>query len=193
MFGKYSNQRVSETESKLLCKEPDDFNWYAVYLTAIFKDSRNFEVREDIRLPQSDDDDNGVVLIFEDREVVYFKTLDRDVTEEEVISILEVCNYLEGLFNSPIKAYVVCRPDVKRDVGDVEGEGDVTIIFSFLMEDDGEKIIEKLEAKLKSKEEFTISDSIDHMLLPYTGFKDKKIFQEKFKRYMQIVNEYGGH
>ena len=191
MFGRYSNQRISEAESKILWKNPDDYNWYTVYVRTVFKDSRLFEVREDLDLPQSDDD-NGVVLMFEGGDPVYFKTLDGDVTEEEVESIFEVCSHLERTFNRPISAYVVCHPDVEVKVEKrIEGEGDVTIFFSFMPDCEGEETVERLEDKLKSNEEFTVSDSIDHMLLPYMGFKDKKTFHEKLKRYMALVEEKG--
>lgn len=190
MFGRYSNQRISEAESKILWKNPDDYNWYTVYVRTVFKDSRLFEVRQDLDLPQSDDD-NGVVLMFEGGDPVYFKTLDGDVTEEEVASIIEVCSHLESTFNRPISAYVVCPPDAQIKVERIEGEGDVTIFFSLMPEAEGEKTVERLEAKLKSGEEFTVSDSIDHMLLSYMGFKDKKTFHEKLKRYMALIEEQG--
>lgn len=189
MFGIYSNQRISAAESKMLCQNPDDYNWYCVYVNTIFRDRRFFQVREDIELPQSEDD-NGVVLMFDGVDVVYFKTLDGDATENEVKSIMEVCSYLKDTFKKPIKAYVVCPSDAKIDVEKIEGEGDITLFFSLLKNDDGEEIIERLETKLKNHEQFTISDSIDHMLLPYTGFKNKAVFNEKFNHYMTLFNEY---
>ncbi|WP_462316697.1 hypothetical protein [Methanobrevibacter sp.] len=191
MFGIYSNQRLSKEESKILKENPDDYNWYCIYVQTIFRDRRFFQVREDIELPQSEDDD-GVVLMFQGGDVVYFKTMDGDVTNEEVQSVYDVCSYLEGLFNRPIKAYVVFPPDGEIKADKIEGDGEVTIVFSTLRNDDGEEIIERLESKLKNHEEFTIPDSIDHMLLPYTGFKDRKVFDEKFKNYMKLVMEYGG-
>lgn len=65
------------------------------------------------------------------------------------------------------------------------------IFFSSFASDDGEEIIERLEAKLDNDKEFTTSDSIDHMLLPYSGYKDKDDFQEKFQRYMKKIDECG--
>lgn len=97
-----------------------------------------------------------------------------------------------GLFNRPIKAYVVFPPDGEIKADKIEGDAEVTIVFSTLRNDDGEEIIERLESKLKNHEEFTIPDSIDHMLLPFTGFKDRRIFDEKFENYMNLVMEYGG-
>lgn len=191
MLGIYSNQRLSEAESKILKGNPDDYEWYCIYLNVIFRDRRFFQVRQDIELPQGEDDD-GVVLILQGGEVVYFKTLDCDVTDEEVQAVYEVCSYLEGLFNRPIRAYVVFPPDGEVKAEKIDGEGKVTIVFSTLKSDDGEEIIDRLEAKLRNHEEFTYQDSIDHMLLPYTGFKDKEVFQEKYKKYMALVSEYGG-
>ena len=192
MFGVYSNKRVSEAERKILCDHPDDYNWYCVYVISIFKDRRFFQVREDIKLPQ-DKDDDGVVLMFEGGDIVYFKTLDGDVTGKVANSILDVCLYLQDSFRRPIKAYVVCPSDAKIKVHNIEGEGDISIFFSLLKNDDGEEIIDRLESKLKNNEKFTIPDSIEHMLLPYTGFKNKDDFQKKFKRYMALVNEYANH
>ena len=191
MFGIYSNMRISEAESKILKHNPDDYEWYCVIVNTIFRDKRYFQVRGDIDLPQAEDDD-GVVLMFQGGDVVYFKTIDGDVTDEEMKSVYDVCSYLEDMFKRPIKAYVVFPSDGKVKSDGIDGDGNVTMVFSTLKNDDGEEIIERLEKKLKNHEEFTISDSIDHMLLPYGGFKNKKVFAEKYEHYMQLVNEYGG-
>lgn len=186
MFGIYSNQRLTENESKLLAQNPDDLNWYYVIVRVIFKEYRFFQVREDIKLPQ-EEDDNGVVLIFEGGDVVYFKTIDGEVTEDDVKSISKVCTYLEEKFNRPVKAYVPCSPFEKIDV-DVEIDSkEITMFFSYLYGDDAEEVIDKLEGKLKNNEEFTIPDSIDHMILPYRGYKNKRVFNEKFKHYMELI------
>ena len=191
MFGIYTNQRMSEAERNILNQHPDDYNWYCIYLWSLFKDQRFFQVREDIELPQSEDD-NGVVLMFQDGDVVYFKTIDGDADERVIQSTLKVCLYLEDLFKRDITAYVVCPSDAKIEAEKVEGEGNVRILFSLLKNTNGEEIIERLESKLKNHEEFSIPDSIDHMLLPYMGFKNKRDFKKKFKQYMDLVNEYGG-
>lgn len=189
MFGVYSNQRLSENERKLLNSNPDDVNWYCVISQSIFRDGRPFQIRQDIELPQKDDD-NGVVLIFEGGDVVYMKSIESEVTKEEFDSITEVCTYLGDKFKRPIRAYVPCAPFKHLDF-DVEKNGrDITIIFSFLNVNDGEEIIDRLESKLKNHEEFTIPDSIDHMLLPYTGYKDREVFYEKLNNYMQLVEAY---
>ena len=191
MFGIYSNQRISEAESKILKSNPDDYNWYCMYVGTLFKDKRFFQVREDIELPQSEDD-KGVVLMFQGGDIVYFKTLDSDVTDEEVKSIYEVCSYMQNLFNHPIDAYVAFPPDATVEFENIVGKGEITIYFSTLQCDDGEEIIERLETKLKNHEEFSIADSVDHMLLPYIGFKDRKVFDEKYDEYMNLVREYAG-
>lgn len=191
MFGIYTNKRLSEAECKLLNENPDDYIWYSTYVKTIFRDPRFFQIREDIKLPH---DDEGVVLLFEDGDIVYFKTMDKSPTNDDEKSIFEVCSYLESLFKRPIKAYVVCPSDViiDRDKMKFEGEGDVTVYFGALKNNTGEEIIDRLENKLKNGEEFTVPDSIDHMLLPYTGFKNKEEFDKRFKHYMGLVNEYGG-
>ena len=191
MFGKYSNQRVSKEESKILKDNPDDYNWYCIYMRTLFKDDRFFQIRQDIELPQ-DEDDDGVVLMVQGGDIIYFKTIDCDVTNDEVQSVYEVCSHLQKTFNHPITAYVVFPPDGEITADSVDGKGEITIIFSTLKSDDGEEIIDRLESKLKSHEEFTIPDSISHMLLPYNGFKDRKVFDEKYENYMALVKEYGG-
>lgn len=186
MFGVYSNQRLSENETKLLYMNPDDLNWYCVVVQTVFKDNRFFQIREDIKLPQNDDD-NGVVLIFEGGDIVYFKSIDGEITETEVESITNVCTYLEEKFNRPITAYVPCSPFKNLNIDFEKNGKDITIMFSYLLVDDAEDIVDKLENKLKNNEEFTISDSIDHMTLPFRGYRDKQVFEEKFKHYMELV------
>jgi hypothetical protein len=191
MFGVYSNRRLSEAERKLLCNEPDDSIWYSMIMTNLFRESRFFHIREDIELPQSEDDD-GVVLIYQGGDVVYFKTLDGNITKEVHQSVFEVCSYLEEMFDRPITAYVALQYDAELESADIECEGDITILYAALRNDDGEEIVERLHGKLKNHEDFTIQDSIDHMILPFSGYKDKKVFKEKFNEYMNLFNEYGG-
>lgn len=189
MFGIYSNQRLSENERRLLNLNPDDLNWYYVIVQTIFKDRRVFQIREDIELPQ-DDDDNGVVLMFEDSDVVYLKSIEGEVTQDDFQSITEVCTFLADEFKRPISAYIPCAPFKDLDF-DVEKNGrEITMFFSCLDVDDGEEIIERLENKLKNHEEFTIPDSIEHMLLPYRGYKDRDVFHEKLRHYRQLIEEY---
>lgn len=189
MFGIYSNQRLSENERRLLNLNPDDLNWYYVIVQTIFKDRRVFQIREDIELPQ-DDDDNGVVLMFEDSDVVYLKSIEGEVTQDDFQSITEVCTFLADEFKRPVSAYIPCAPFKDLDF-DVEKNGrEITMFFSCLDVDDGEEIIERLENKLKNHEEFTIPDSIEHMLLPYRGYKDRDVFHEKLRHYRQLIEEY---
>ena len=189
MFGIYSNQRLSENERRLLNSNPDDLNWYCVIVQTIFKDRRVFQIRQDIELPQ-DDDDNGVVLMFEDSDVVYLKSIEREVTQDDFQSITKVCTFLADKFKRPISAYIPCAPFKNLDF-DVEKNGrEITMFFSCLDVDDGEEIIDRLETKLKNHEEFTINDSIEHMLLPYRGYKDRDVFYEKLHHYRQLIEEF---
>ena len=190
MFGIYSNKRLTESERNVLNSNPDDYNWYCVIVQSIFKNGTFFQVREDIKLPQKEDD-NGVVLFFEREDVVYLKSIDGEVADEEVESILEVCKFLLEKFGRPITAYIPCRPFEKINVDVVKDCSDITMIFSYIKVDNGEKIIERLENKLLRNEKFTVPDSIDHMLLPYTGYKNKEVFEEKFKHYMGLIESFG--
>lgn len=189
MFGIYTNQRLSENERKLLHLNPDDLNWYCVILKTVFRDDRFFQIREDIKLPQ-DEDDDGVVLIFEGGDVVYFKTIIGEVIEEKVESIFKVCKYLEGKFDRPITAYIACSPFRDVDVSLDDDNSHVTMIFGCLPLEDAEEIIDRLQNKLKSREVFTIADSVDHMTLPFCGYKDKEAFDEKFAHYMEMIETY---
>lgn len=190
MFGIYSNQRLSENERKILDMHPDDYNWYCVILGAAFKEDRFFQVREDIEIPQAQDDD-GVVLMFEGGDVVYFKTEKENISDEKYQSIINVCSFLKNKFGLSIDAYVLCSHNVELSLNHKKGESGIRIFFSSFASDDGEEIIERLEAKLDNNEQFTTKDSIDHMILPFSGYKDRDEFQEKFKRYMEKVDEYG--
>ena len=189
MFGIYSRKRLSENESKILKSNPDDYNWYHVMLQTLFEDDRFFQVREDIEVPKKEGDD-GVVLILEGGDVVYFRTIDGNVNDEVMDSIIEVCSYLVDKFDRRVDAYVVCPTNRTFDVDEKKVELRIRIYFSSLAIHNGEEIIERLENKLKNHEEFTISDSIDHMLLPYTGYQDKKAFEEKYQHYMNLIETY---
>lgn len=185
MFGVYSNRRLSENERKILHLHPDDYNWYCVVLNALFDDRRFFQVREDIKLPQEGDD--GVVLIFEGGDVVYFNDVEV-IDDESFEAIVEACAFLEEKFDRPIDAYIVCPPKKRFCVENKSGKGNVRIFLSSFVCDNGEEVIERLEAKLDNNEDFTISDSTDHMLLPYMGYRDKEEFQKKFQGYMKKID-----
>ena len=190
MFGIYSNQRISEAERKILKDGPDDVNWYSVVFNTAFDDKRLFEVREDIEIPKKDDDD-GVLLFMQGGSMVYFKTVDKDVGDEEASSILKVCNFLLDKFDKSVDVYVLCPHDASICISDEFKVPGVRLFFASFASKDGDEIVERLEAKLDRGEEFTYSDSIDHMLLPYSGSENKEVFQEKFKRYMKKVEEVG--
>lgn len=189
MFGIYSNQRLTDNERKILDMHPDDYNWYCVVMRVAFNDERFFQVREDIEVPEADDD--GVILMFQGGDVIYFRTVNEDIGDEEYESIMKVCSFLKDKFNRQIDVYLLCPPDIGLCVSHKTGVSGVRIFFSSFASDDGEEIIERLEAKLDNDKEFTTSDSIDHMLLPYSGYKDKDDFQEKFQRYMKKIDECG--
>lgn len=192
MFGVYSNKRLTENERAILHLNPDDYEWYMVVLGQIFKDHRHFQIREDIELPQNEDDD-GVLLMFEGGNPVYFKTLEDDLSEEETESIYGVCSFLEKKFDRPVDAYVLCKPDCKVCVSKCGFcRGNIRIFFNFIGSTDGEEIIERLETKLKNNEKFTVEDSLDHMLLPFTCYKNKAEFEEKYARYMDCINSRAG-
>ena len=110
MFGIYTNKRISEAESKILYGNPDDYCWYMLYLNQLFNENRPFEIREDIEIPQNEDD-NGIVLMFQGQNPIYFKTIDGDVTYQVSKDVYKVCSYLEELFKCPITAYVVFPSD----------------------------------------------------------------------------------
>ena len=187
MLGNYSNQRLTAEESELLSGHPDDYEWYMVYVSVLFKDRRWFQIREDIDLPQ-DEDDDGVVLMFQNGDVVYFKTLDKKPDDEEVDSIFRVCSFLEDKFSRPISAYVVSPPTTDIKISREYSKGRITIFFSALVEKDGENVVDRLEDKVKNHQTFTVKDSIDHMLLPFMAYQDEKTFKEKYRNYMDYIH-----
>ena len=157
-----------------------------------FHSHRHFQIREDIKLPQKEDDD-GVLLMFEGGNPVYFKTLDCDLTVEETESIFNVGSFLEEKFEKHVDAYVVCKSHCNVSVSKSGNyRGNIRIFFSFLATTDGEQIIERLESKVKNGEKFNMEDSFDHILLPYMGYKNKEDFEEKYRHYMNCINSYDG-
>ena len=192
MFGYYTNKRLSENESKLLHSNPDDYNWYMVIIQSLFADNRFFQIREDIKLPQSEDED-GVVLIFEDESVVYFKTANEDITNEVQNSIFDVCYFLKTRFNKPIKAYVACKPNIQLCADEISVKNDVQICYSSIENRVGEKYIDDLDKKLRRKKKFNVDDSFHHILLPFVNYRNRDAFQEKYQRYMNRVNSYDFH
>ena len=189
MFGCYSDKKFSENEKKILNHEPDDFIWCSVILSVIFKDVRSFQIRDDINIPQEEDDD-GIVLMMEDESIVYLKTLDGDFDDDEFRAVEEVCLYLENVFHKHIKVYIPCPSFSIVSHHQDKSDAHLFIKLSSLSLTDGVENIERLEAKLKNNEKFSTSDSIDHMLIPFMKFDNKEIFQEKYTHYMNLINSY---
>lgn len=107
MFGIYSNKRLTDNERKILDMHPDDYNWYCVVMRVAFNDERFFQVREDIEVPEADDD--GVILMFQGGDVIYFRTVNEDIGDEEYESIMKICSFLKDKFNRQIDVYLLCR------------------------------------------------------------------------------------
>ena len=192
MLGIYSNKRLTVNERAILHLNPDDYEWYMVVLGQVFKDHRFFQIREDIELPQKDDVD-GVVLMLEGGDPVYFRTLNEDLTEEDTRSIYDVCSFLEEKFDRSVDAYILCKPDCQVSVSKSGNcKGRIRMFFNFICTGDGEEILERLSAKIKNGEKFTVEDSFDHILLPYVGYKNKEDFEEMYRRYMDCINSYDG-
>ena len=190
MIGYYTNIRISKKESKILYEDPDDYIWYSTIVKALFNDHRFFQVREDIKLPEKEGE-NGVVLFFEKGSLVYLKTLNRDIDNKEYKDIWDVCTYLYNTFNQPVTAYIAYSPYCDVNITEnYEGDELIKVIFSYFGEFNGEDIIERLSYKLKHKQEFNTSDSISHMLLPFTASKDMDVFKEKYADYMNMIENY---
>ena len=189
MFGCYSNNRLSEQEKKILKEEPDDAIWYSTLLRCLFKDNRSFQIREDIKVPKKDDDD-GVLLMMEDGTIVYFRTSHGIFDNEEYNYLIGICSWIVNKFHCPLNVYMACdsEPEISFDAGD-EGV-DAKIVLSRFFTGKNEKTLDRLIHKLENKEEYDYNDSVDHMLLPYGGYKNKEIFDKKYAYYMDLFNSY---
>ena len=190
MYGCYSNIRLNENERKILKDEPDDYIWYKCVLSKVFQDNNNFEVRQDIEIPQ-DEDDDGVLLMVDDGSLIYFKTLEGNFDNIQAEKVSKVCSFIENTFNCPFKVYVACRTNFCINHDDDFGISS-NVYFARIYAAVAEKIVDELESKLVANEEFTISDSINHILLPFLSYKDKDVFEEKYAHYMDLINSYGG-
>lgn len=188
MYELYTNQRISDEERKILHQHPDDYLWYGVIIGKLFDKHQRFEVREDIKLPQKEDDD-GVVLIFEDGTVTYFKTSIGIMTDEDYKTMKKVCKYLLKKFKQPIDVYIACSPNSKINFSELPYDYDIKVTYSSIPIKKGDEIIEKLESKVKNHEEFSIMDSIEHMLLPFIGCENQKNFMKKYTQYMKNVKK----
>ena len=165
MFGYYIDKKFSDKETKILENEPDDYIWYMIINASLFKDSRFFEIRDDIKIPN---DKDGRVLIYEKGDIVYSKTIDQKDSDEEIKEIKKSCSYLADLFEDHIDAYIAHTANCKTDMVN------------------GEEIISKLENKIKNNESFNTDDSVDHILLPFIGSDDLKSFNKKYEHYMAL-------
>lgn len=105
--------------------------------------------------------------------------------------VSKVCSFIENTFNCPFKVYVACRTNFCINHDEDFGISS-NVYFARIYAAVAEKIVDELESKLVANEEFTISDSINHILLPFLSYKDKDVFEEKYAHYMDLINSYGG-
>ena len=182
-FNKKARRKDSVDIKNILFGRTDDEIFHNVVLFHVFKESETFEVRRDIEIPKEDDSD-GVVLLFDDGRIGYFKTQSTPLTDEEYESILKVCYFLQDKYGGSIEGYILCRPEIEiRPYKGIERD-DITLILTSLRNYDGDEIVEMLTHKLKNKEEFTVQDRIFHILLPYMRYKDREVFLPKYQHYM---------
>lgn len=181
MFKRNNRTGLKEMQD-ILFGRSDDKMVYKSILAFVFNDFASFEVRKDIEIPKKDG--NGVVISFNDGRIVYFKIQDNELCDNEFESILEVCYFLQDKFGGPIESYILCRPEIElRGYDGIKREG-IRLELRTLKHLDGDAAVEMLENKRKNKEKFTFQDHICHILLPYMGYEDRKVFLPKFQHYM---------
>ena len=113
-----------------------------------------------------------------------------DLTRDEFNSILENCCFLKEKFGGDIKAYVIYRPEIEIDDTFELHEDNVEIHIASLKSVDGDYILDRLHSKIKNKEDFTLEDQINHLLLLYMGHKSWDEFLPKYQQYMMAVMLY---
>ena len=184
MFGYYTDKRLSDSERKILKCNPDDYNWHMIIHNAIFNQQGLFEIRDDIKIPN---DKDGTVVIFEKGNVVYYKTQNHKALSDDIKKIKESCSYLADLFEDHIDAYIAHTGNCKIDRVEECDDINCTLHFKSFCENNGEEILAELENKLINKEPFTITDSVNHILLPFIGDIDQDSFNKKYHHYMEII------
>ena len=174
------NSKSDGDIKEILCGGRDVKTFYMIVLAFAFNDFASFEVREDIEIPS----DDGVVLVFREGRIVYFKTQRNELSNEIFDSILDVCYFLKDKYGCPVDSYVLCHPDVKlKSYGGAE-RGNVVIHLSSLESYDGDSVLEVLENKKINNEEFTFEDNVNHILLPFMNYRNKNDFEFKLRRYL---------
>ena len=161
-------QDRKSSSKNILCGGDDDKIFYKAAMAFVFDEFESFEVRKNIRIPKKEDDD-GVVLIFDDGRIAYFKTQSNQLTDGEFESVLRVCYFLQDTYGGSIEAYVFCRPEVEiRSYGRIERDG-IALILSTLRDFDGDAVVCMLENKRRNQEKFIFQDYVCRILLPFMG------------------------
>lgn len=187
----YDNLTLTKKVRKGRLKSPlnvlmggeDDTIFYKAALTFVFCEFESFVVIKDLKIPQKDEK-NGVVIVFDDGRISYFKRQSNQLTDTEYESILEVCCFLKDTYGGSIEAYVLCSPEVEIMPYDgIERDG-IALILASLADCDGDAAVEMLENKRRNGQRFTFQDHVCHLLLPFMGHRDRDEFMPKYQHCM---------
>jgi len=157
-------------------------DFYLIVLACVFSDFGSFEVRYDIDIPRKPFED-GVVLVFDEGRVAYFKTQENDMSDDEFEFILNVCYLLQDSYGCRVDAYVLCYPNVElRQYDNIERE-DILIHLASLRSCNGDAVLDDLIKKCEEGCEFTFEDHVNHILLPYMNCNDDLEFKSRLSDY----------
>ena len=176
----------AKTPLNILMGGRDDTIFYKTALALVFDEFESFAVRRELKIPKNEGED-GVVIVFDDGRIAYFKRQSNQLSEEEWKSLLEVCRFLKDTYGESIEAYVLCSPEVEiRPSNGVEHEG-ITVMLATLAGCDGDAVVDMLENKRKNRQRFSFQDHVCQILLPFMGYGDRDEFISKYQHFMMLT------
>lgn len=147
-----------------------------------------FEIDRDVDFPKKDEL-GGVVLKFIGGGAAYFKLQKEMPSVDEVKSICDVCKFLKESFGEYVVARIMCQPNIEIKDIDISDFDDIDVCFVSVRLNDGDKILEDLSEKLKTKKGFSPTDHILRLMLPFLGRRDNEKFILNYCEFISLLME----
>lgn len=175
-----------EKESYEVNDEWDEV-YYKLTYSKIFGVFSPFEVDTSVEFPNKDKL-GGVVLKFVGGGASYFKIQKTMPSKEDVDSILEICEFLKDNFGEYTVAFILCEPHIEiRDIDIPDKNFEVHFVSS--RKNDGDFTLNGLIDKLEHNIEFSISDHVLKIMLPFMSRKDDAKFQSRYSKFVKLFDE----
>lgn len=167
----------------------DEF-FYSVIMRQTFNIFSPFEIERDIDFPKKDEL-GGVVLKFIGGGAAYFKIQREMPSDDEVQSIFEVGKFLQESFGEYVELCILCTPDI--EIRDIKTLGDELMGTDFVSarKNDGDEVLDLLIEKLENKEDFTMDNHVQKVLLPFMGRKNNDEFESKYSIFIDLFSSSG--